>query len=163
MAAKLTRLSHKIAIQLHLVVESCTLCSSRSRRPVRKLLDTLPVCVCVWCVNMCWSPNLTSCPLISQRFSFQTQELLHPSHNLLVACVWVTWLLQRRDSIGHVHGRAKWWHSQCFIPYIHCHSALHLLCRSNCAQPCLFMIMIIQLTTINVNFLLLLLITKLAR
>jgi hypothetical protein len=40
MAAKLTRLTHKIAIQLHLVVESCTICSSRSRRPVRKLLDT---------------------------------------------------------------------------------------------------------------------------
>jgi hypothetical protein len=38
MAAKLTRLTHKIAIQLHLVTESCTICSSRSRRPVRKLL-----------------------------------------------------------------------------------------------------------------------------
>jgi len=24
----------------HLVAESCTICSSRSRRPVRKLLDT---------------------------------------------------------------------------------------------------------------------------
>jgi hypothetical protein len=40
MAAKLTRLTHKIAIQLHLVAESCATCSSRSRRPVRKLLDT---------------------------------------------------------------------------------------------------------------------------
>jgi hypothetical protein len=40
MAVKLTGLSHKIAIQLHLVAESCTTCSSRSRRPVRKLLDT---------------------------------------------------------------------------------------------------------------------------
>jgi hypothetical protein len=40
MAAKLTRLTRKIAIQLHLVVESCTIYSSRSRRPVRKLLDT---------------------------------------------------------------------------------------------------------------------------
>jgi hypothetical protein len=38
MAAKLTRLTHKIAIQLHLVAESCTICSSRCRRPVRKLL-----------------------------------------------------------------------------------------------------------------------------
>jgi len=38
MAAKLTRLTHKITIQLHIVVESCTVCSSRSRRPVRKLL-----------------------------------------------------------------------------------------------------------------------------
>jgi len=40
MAAKLTRLPHKIAIQLHLVAESCTICSSRSRLPVRKLLET---------------------------------------------------------------------------------------------------------------------------
>jgi len=30
MAAKLTRLTHKIAIKLHLVAESCTICSSRS-------------------------------------------------------------------------------------------------------------------------------------
>jgi hypothetical protein len=40
MAAKLIRLTHKIAIRLHLVAESCTICSSRSWRPVRKLLDT---------------------------------------------------------------------------------------------------------------------------
>jgi len=41
MAAKLTRLTHKVVIQLHLVAESYTICSSRSRRPVRKLMDTL--------------------------------------------------------------------------------------------------------------------------
>jgi hypothetical protein len=40
MAAKLTRLTHEIAMQLHLVAESCTICSTRSRRPIRKLLDT---------------------------------------------------------------------------------------------------------------------------
>jgi hypothetical protein len=40
MATKLTTLTHKIAIQLHLVAESCTISSSRSKRPVRKLLDT---------------------------------------------------------------------------------------------------------------------------
>jgi hypothetical protein len=40
MEVKLTRLTHKIAIQLHPVTESCTICSFRSRRPVRKLLDT---------------------------------------------------------------------------------------------------------------------------
>jgi hypothetical protein len=40
MAAKLTRLTHKIAIQLHPVAESCTICSSLSRSPVRKLVDT---------------------------------------------------------------------------------------------------------------------------
>jgi len=36
MAAKLTRLTLKVAIQLHVVAESCTICSSRSRRPIRK-------------------------------------------------------------------------------------------------------------------------------
>jgi hypothetical protein len=41
MVAKLTRLTHKIAIQLNLVVGSCTICSSHSRQPVQKLLDTL--------------------------------------------------------------------------------------------------------------------------
>jgi hypothetical protein len=40
MAAKLTRLTHKIEINLYLVAESCNICSSRYRRPVRKLLDT---------------------------------------------------------------------------------------------------------------------------
>jgi len=40
MEAKLTRLTHKTAIQLHLVAESCTICRTRSRRPVRRLLDT---------------------------------------------------------------------------------------------------------------------------
>jgi hypothetical protein len=40
MAAKLTTLTHKIAIQLQLLADSCTICISRSRRPVRKFLDT---------------------------------------------------------------------------------------------------------------------------
>jgi len=39
-AAEHTILTHKIAIQLHLVAESSTICSSRSRQPVRILLDT---------------------------------------------------------------------------------------------------------------------------
>jgi len=40
MTAKLTRLTQKIAVQLLLVAESCTICSSRSVPSVRKLLDT---------------------------------------------------------------------------------------------------------------------------
>jgi hypothetical protein len=42
MAAKLTRLTQKIATQLHLVVENCAIWSSRSTRLVRTLLDTPP-------------------------------------------------------------------------------------------------------------------------
>jgi hypothetical protein len=40
MAPKRTRLTHKIAIKLQPVAEGCSIYSSRSRRPVRKLLDT---------------------------------------------------------------------------------------------------------------------------
>jgi hypothetical protein len=40
MVAKLARLTHKVAIQLHSVAETCTTYSSLSRLPVRKLLDT---------------------------------------------------------------------------------------------------------------------------
>jgi hypothetical protein len=39
MVAKLSRLTHKIAVQLHLVADSCTICSSCSRQPVQELLD----------------------------------------------------------------------------------------------------------------------------
>jgi hypothetical protein len=40
MAAKLTKLTHRIAIQLHVVAESCIIFSSRFRWPVLKLLNT---------------------------------------------------------------------------------------------------------------------------
>jgi len=40
MVVKFTRLTHKIAMQLHLLTKNCTIRSSCSRRPVRKLLDT---------------------------------------------------------------------------------------------------------------------------
>jgi len=40
MAAKFSRMTHKIALLLHLVTKCCTICRSRSRRSVRKLLDT---------------------------------------------------------------------------------------------------------------------------
>jgi hypothetical protein len=49
MAVKLTRVTHKRAILVHLVAESCTICSSRSRRPVRKLFDTPSyINLCSW-------------------------------------------------------------------------------------------------------------------
>jgi hypothetical protein len=48
----------KIAIQLHLVAECCIICISRSRRPVRKLLDT-PLCVLVNYINSSRTVELT--------------------------------------------------------------------------------------------------------
>jgi hypothetical protein len=59
MAAKLTRLTHKIAIQLHLVAESCTICSSRSRRPVRKLLVTPSYLTVLKILYVCETRKLT--------------------------------------------------------------------------------------------------------
>jgi hypothetical protein len=55
MAAKLARLAHKIVIQLHLVAESSTICSSRSWQPVRKLLDTPSVHLCLERDSNPWS------------------------------------------------------------------------------------------------------------
>jgi len=52
MVAKLTRLTQKIA------AESCTICSSRSRPPVRERLDTHSynaAKMCTWfCVSWLW-------------------------------------------------------------------------------------------------------------
>jgi len=47
MAAKFTRLTHKIATQPNLVADSFTICISCSRRSVRKLLDT-PSVYSIW-------------------------------------------------------------------------------------------------------------------
>jgi hypothetical protein len=70
MAAKFTILTHKIAIQLHLVAESCIICSSRSRRPVRKLLDTHSY------VDMQW---------LTERIQRIPQTLVHWSS----MCPWI--------------------------------------------------------------------------
>jgi len=50
MAVKRTRMTHKIAIQLHLMAERCTIWSSRYRRPFRKLLDT-PSYLYYWAIS----------------------------------------------------------------------------------------------------------------
>jgi len=44
-AEKLTRPTHKRAMQLNIVAENSTICSSRSRRPFRKVLG-ISSCVC---------------------------------------------------------------------------------------------------------------------
>jgi len=61
MAAKLTRLTHKIAIQLHLVAESYTICSSRSRWSVRKILDTNSYTSSDICVYRYLYPHSAKC------------------------------------------------------------------------------------------------------
>jgi hypothetical protein len=67
MATELTRLTHKIAIQLYLVAESCTISSSRSRRPVRKLLATpLYVYVPAHCGRCAAADSDVDCDYLSQ-------------------------------------------------------------------------------------------------
>jgi hypothetical protein len=64
MAAKLTILTHKIAVQLHLVTESCTICSSRPRRPVPSYIVTYSTYTKMW-VNV-WLYNMNinvTCPV----------------------------------------------------------------------------------------------------
>jgi len=78
MAAKLTRLTHKTAIQLDLMVECCTTCSSRSRRPVRKLLD-IPSCVCIVPIlHFVFSPLMHQEHIITHgsRYSYSVYECL---------------------------------------------------------------------------------------
>jgi hypothetical protein len=70
MAAKLTRLTHKMAIQLHLVAESYTICSSRSRRPVRN----------VWIHPRTFSRTWTRLPTAryGAHFTSYLQQLSYP-------------------------------------------------------------------------------------
>jgi hypothetical protein len=77
MAAELTRLTHKIAIQLHLVPEICNICSSRSRRPVRKLLDTPSYmnAFCIWY----WG--------VRTKCSFGLCHILHENGHSSLRCV----------------------------------------------------------------------------
>jgi ABC-type proline/glycine betaine transport system permease subunit len=92
MEAKLTRLTHKIFIQLHLVAESSNIYSSRSRRPVRKLLDTSyvsvrasgtwrPLCATLPTHSVCHVMSLyVKIPGISPvlKHTFETSSMYYP-------------------------------------------------------------------------------------
>jgi hypothetical protein len=79
MAAKLTSLTHKIATQLHPVAESCIICSSPSRRPVWKLLDTPSYVMCnVYHLEVTLSKTNTHLQFFGRGFRFK-QLLLYCS------------------------------------------------------------------------------------
>jgi len=66
MAQKLARLTHKIAIQPHLMAESCTVCSFRSMWSVRKLFDTPSyTCSCRKKNKYCLAQHMAGVCLIS--------------------------------------------------------------------------------------------------
>jgi len=78
MTAKLTRLTHKIAIEVHLVAESCIVRSFRSRWPVRKLLVT---------------PSYTA---IRQSWRHLVLTLFNhanyvPSNGKMICQLWILW------------------------------------------------------------------------
>jgi hypothetical protein len=81
MVAKLTKLSHKIVIQLHLVAKSCTICSFCSRWQVWKLVDTPPhimlneLGTCSWTLSIYW---------------FRRQQLW-PVSDTIPVLVWRDW------------------------------------------------------------------------
>jgi hypothetical protein len=98
MAAKLSRLTQKIEIQLHLVAESCIFCSSCFRRPVRKLLVTplyfrFPVRFLSWCLvkrrdNFTFTTDRTYPYFTSNRtfVSYRTlvRDVKYNSHMILL-------------------------------------------------------------------------------
>jgi hypothetical protein len=113
MATKLTRLTHKISIKLHLMAESCTICSSRSRRPDRKLLDTpsrarvtvrvyvsmcLCVCVCTYvCVYMYYVSMyvcMYMCMFVLSAFRINWTILIN-----------LVWMLRHPSSFRHMYKR----------------------------------------------------------
>jgi hypothetical protein len=79
MAAELTRLTHKIAIQLHLVAKSCNICSSRSRRPVRKFLDTPS-----WSISTSHSMLLHLGSLDSRKLNQRMNESVNQSVDVIL-------------------------------------------------------------------------------
>jgi hypothetical protein len=91
MAAKLTRLTHKIAIQLHLVAESCTICSSHSWQPFQKFLDTTSCARLIKIeLNMfyvdcgCWGNP----PLKNSHWRIQRN---HTKLQFSIMNLWTTW------------------------------------------------------------------------
>jgi len=90
MVTKLTRLTHKIAIQLHLVVESCKICSSRYRQSVRKLLDTPSyVCMCdVFTeIAMCVFSNI-KCIIIILLYQGKNVSMLRFVSSIVDTGIW---------------------------------------------------------------------------
>jgi hypothetical protein len=83
MAAKLTRLTHKKALQLHLMAENRTTCSSCARRPVHKLLVTTARTRA--CVRACVHTKSLyfSCALFSYFIGSDVHYLLYISSHTI--------------------------------------------------------------------------------
>jgi hypothetical protein len=106
MAAKFTRLTHKVAIQLHLVAERCTICSSRSRRPVRKLLDTPSYSPILF--DHCRSSTITEYVVQPNWYCLQGGRLSQPA--LVVMVSNPVWARLYSDCNGDTSVAYPHWH-----------------------------------------------------
>jgi hypothetical protein len=105
--AKLTTLTHKIAIQLHLVAEICTTCSSRSRWPVRKLLDTPSY------IKVLWNIKQT---VVHQEYLSVYIKLFGRTRNRDSSVSTVTRLRHGRPGFNSRHGQRHFLFATASIP-----------------------------------------------
>jgi hypothetical protein len=91
MVAKLTRLTHKIVMQLHLMAESCTIYGFRSRRPVRKLLDTpsqvLDISVSLYYTSQLKVQTFIYTRIVVSWLVAQCNDVVGPSVTVLRKCI----------------------------------------------------------------------------
>jgi hypothetical protein len=102
MAAKPTRLTHKLVIQLHLVAESYTICSSHSTQPIQKLLDTTSYYyppIYVYIFIEVFPPTFSGCYLSSAYLVVEIMTLI----NCLMRCA-----IDSSENFHHLsHGGRK--------------------------------------------------------
>jgi hypothetical protein len=124
MAAKLTRLTHKIAIQVLLMAESFTVSSSRSRRPVRKLLDTPSYIYVVKPVN-CGLDDLHSILVRTVQITFLFYHLVQDerwslfSNYILIQSISVTFYPGIKRLAGEAdfsHPLIQWLRMRGYLP-----------------------------------------------
>jgi hypothetical protein len=127
MATKLTRMTHKLATQLQLLAENWTIRSSRSRRPVRKLMDTPSYLYRHFSQLMTvWKVNMSCLSIMAWRRIGRTDVKLHIfsilQRNEWRTKLWVSrsgWFICRQSASGpHWTGGwmgpqrvLKWWQS----------------------------------------------------
>jgi hypothetical protein len=106
MTAKLCRLAHKVAVQLHLMAESCTICSSCSRQPFRNFWIHLHIYIvyCVFTINYD-SVNYTfSLPEMSCSSCIchwvSCHDFMYNPFNIVTDCMLHDWVLIRGRGYG---------------------------------------------------------------
>jgi hypothetical protein len=100
MAAKLTRLTHRIAIQLPMMADSCTICSSRSRRSGRKLLDT---------PSYFWTPGILNKALLRGTYHLSQTVWMMAHRQVLKKTLQIAQFLIRDNSSDSKRRKVGLW------------------------------------------------------